>query len=625
MARFVRNRLWLLGSGALLALACGCGDVGNDATLGGSDISALEEGAVRGSLGTDGDNLIVTLRNDTDEDAKVSLNVFIQTPVVNSKTDAGVVTVPARTTLRQVLPSEELEGFDTATNQWLRAELHYEFELDSGLKSRRLTGMATRSGAVVPHEEAADLGLVIHDTVLDNPEFVRASPSATGTFKICFTNNLTFATSTGFTNDGLTPDLTPDNVHVPMPGQFFYAYYPTTATTPTTTGTLDSSGCSQPITKQTSGSETWKFRPILYAFTSPWGIVALDNTGVTPGIDRNVTVPSTGNPATQDILMTNTAGGDQQKLQAGLFLSNNTTLRAGTIGVTPGASILMVSTTTADDTSHYCPGVDAANDCPSARTLRLTTARANNRDTVAHETGHWIHHQNIGNPFWHDYSYSSTDAAPLSPTESAACPTRRTVTGHSSGSIEWQSAAHLEGLAEFFTALSYNKTTQKDCTVRGNSCESAGRTLSACTEWVSSRFFDTGNELDWTKMYWDFVTDKGGSMNSYLAAENAVADGAWPSDGKGNHVDLIWAQMGSDQRRRLNDSAGGNIWDGTADFVCNSSTGIVNGDICCLKSCGTCGGSGCSGRPGGSSGCCTGTIRANDRTCAPNVAPCIIR
>merc|ERR1712194_650169 len=38
--------------------------------------------------------------------------------------------------------------------------------------------------------------------------------------------------------------------------------------------------------------------------------------------------------------------------------------------------------------------------------------------------------------------------------------------------------------------------------------------------------------------------------------------------------------------------------------------------VCCPLSCGTCGGSGCSGRPGGKSACCGGGIRPTGTMCA---------
>ena len=50
-----------------------------------------------------------------------------------------------------------------------------------------------------------------------------------------------------------------------------------------------------------------------------------------------------------------------------------------------------------------------------------------------------------------------------------------------------------------------------------------------------------------------------------------------------------------------------------------------NSNICCSGSCGTCGGSGCGGRPGGAAGCCKGSITSANRKCEiGHPPPCII-
>ncbi|CAB1104644.1 unnamed protein product [Ectocarpus sp. CCAP 1310/34] len=52
--------------------------------------------------------------------------------------------------------------------------------------------------------------------------------------------------------------------------------------------------------------------------------------------------------------------------------------------------------------------------------------------------------------------------------------------------------------------------------------------------------------------------------------------------------------------------------------------GIQASDVCCSASCGSCGGSGCSGRDGGSDACCGGGVRASGRFCSvTGEAPCM--
>ena len=51
--------------------------------------------------------------------------------------------------------------------------------------------------------------------------------------------------------------------------------------------------------------------------------------------------------------------------------------------------------------------------------------------------------------------------------------------------------------------------------------------------------------------------------------------------------------------------------------------GILSGRACCSNSCGTCGGTGCSQRPGGASQCCSGSITSAGRSCADFPPPCL--
>jgi hypothetical protein len=56
----------------------------------------------------------------------------------------------------------------------------------------------------------------------------------------------------------------------------------------------------------------------------------------------------------------------------------------------------------------------------------------------------------------------------------------------------------------------------------------------------------------------------------------------------------------------------------------NCDSGIVNGNVCCASSCGSCGGSGCGSRPGGAESCCVGTITDAGNSCNNNLPPCLI-
>lgn len=52
--------------------------------------------------------------------------------------------------------------------------------------------------------------------------------------------------------------------------------------------------------------------------------------------------------------------------------------------------------------------------------------------------------------------------------------------------------------------------------------------------------------------------------------------------------------------------------------------GICTRSVCCLTSCGRCGGRGCSRRPGGGKNCCTGTIANANKLCSQGGPPCVL-
>ena len=61
--------------------------------------------------------------------------------------------------------------------------------------------------------------------------------------------------------------------------------------------------------------------------------------------------------------------------------------------------------------------------------------------------------------------------------------------------------------------------------------------------------------------------------------------------------------------------------------ACVAAGGILNGDACCDGACGSCGGSGCAGRPGGAANCCVGLIRQSEVLCSGNgllAPPCVV-
>jgi len=61
----------------------------------------------------------------------------------------------------------------------------------------------------------------------------------------------------------------------------------------------------------------------------------------------------------------------------------------------------------------------------------------------------------------------------------------------------------------------------------------------------------------------------------------------------------------------------------TSDPTCEN--GILRQNYCCHSECGSCGGTGCSQRPGGASSCCSRVILEAGKYCDENVAPCLVK
>ncbi len=580
----------------ILGTACGGADV---TTFDGVDVDAdsidsisaeFEKGPVRASLEIDDGDLVVWLRNDGHLDASVSLNLNVDTLMTHSNTDVAEVRVAAGEELREVISAERLEGFDVAGSEWLRAELRYRSMLDSGDSWLQLTALATRDGAVVPRAEAIERGYQLADSVLEGVRIEDKSHAPT--FRVCFSNALVFKPqSGGFVDENIEPNLSADTQSHPAKGLHFYATFPSTASGFNVHGDLDASGCTPQITRLgTHGSaETWKIRPIVYSFANPGIIYAVDSAGVTPGLDKIVTIPANTSP-TSGVSLAYTVT-EHKQLDTATFLAANTVRRATAIGVSNGNGLLRISPNViSNDRSFYCHTADPTN-CPSSpSTIRIGINDANSRETVAHETGHWLHFRHASN-FPRSYDYSQTDANALgtaADTPAGACTTRRSgpaadgIGTHNGTSIEWQSAAHIEGFADFIEAITYNRvsgvtndSTAKQChyysggSVRD--CETTGLSLnSGCGEWLTTAsFVRTGNERDWLKMYWDFLTDYSGTsfrnFSNYMQAEKNVT--AWPSDGKNGHWELIRVQLAAlsaSQGTNWRDSARNNIFvDGT--------------------------------------------------------------
>lgn len=59
------------------------------------------------------------------------------------------------------------------------------------------------------------------------------------------------------------------------------------------------------------------------------------------------------------------------------------------------------------------------------------------------------------------------------------------------------------------------------------------------------------------------------------------------------------------------------------DVSSGADAGLCLGSVCCLSSCGKCGGSDCHLRPGGGTNCCHSRIKESGKRCSSNPPPCV--
>jgi hypothetical protein len=554
--------------------------------------------SVHATLETAGDDLLVILRNDSAEDARVSLELSVDTPLAHGKSSLGEFDILAGSERHELFSRDAIEGFDVAGSEWLRAALRYGFELPSGVKGRKLTSMAVRDGVVLDRESAIARGYQLPDMVLEGGEDSVVTKAIGDPFRICVTEKLTFEAVAGsFVDDNLAVDLsgdvepaTPgDTVNVAMTHFMFTArrgattvtgFLDAVACTPqaTVTGFLDAVACTPQLLRQTAGSETWSLDMYAYAEFNGDAVYGSLSAGGIPMQTTSVVVPASGANVFPTVTF---AAGQGSDLNTATYLAYNSMRRLATINVVPqGTQQLMIAPSvgaSAGD-SYYCH-TNIPTDCPTATTLRIGTGKATERPNVVHEFGHFIHATyEPGIPLNNTYSQVNADNFDVpgsadQPGFAAACNLKRSsgVASHNASSIEWQSTAHLEGLADFFQAVTYNDVTEDDCTIYQGAaafdCEAQGRSFIQCKEWNDANlYFMVGNELDWTKMYWDFLTDEATNFHTYMLEEKDVT--TWPSmpptvAGTGDHWLLIRNQMSATMANQWNNSACLNLQDCT--------------------------------------------------------------
>ena len=98
-------------------------------------------------------------------------------------------------------------------------------------------------------------------------------------------------------------------------------------------------------------------------------------------------------------------------------------------------------------------------------------------------------------------------------------------------------------------------------------------------------------------------------------------------EGEGFVVDPVFASKCCPSKIKADNNICSPSQGAPCRLECDLYNGIPNyeDNVCCAATCGSCGGSGCSARLGGSSNCCGGTIASTDRKCIPFAVWSIIK
>ncbi|MDQ2643510.1 MAG: hypothetical protein M3020_06840 [Myxococcota bacterium] len=521
------------------------------------------------TLGLEGEDLILDYRNLTDSAGTLRASALVEGPDGLFATESRELgRFEPGESPRFRLPPADVAGLDVRAQPWTDARVNFEYELDDGRLGGDQVSLFAEHGKVTAPREVISSGKG-HGAFANTPP-VYDTVKAGETFSICFSHVIAFA------------DTEPRNIdYFRSSGSYILPAYGIAVR-----GTVN--GVSQTVySNGTAGCATFPRTPGSWTFTvgldsknfptnvSEFRIVARNDAGSIPTKQLGPFTVTSSTTALGGQLIT-MAAGDDTTLQHMFAMTQHTIRRAMSLGTVlkPNSTLTLKFTTGSNEYIH------------STRTVLINRNAAKNRGPVSHEVGHWIHRG------WMTTTSTGRNDTYCTPGGSPTCTVppadgcSRTPGGsHGQEMIEWDSVAHLEGIADFFRVLAFNNTTEEapnggaNCVFPGWAlgvaerlwnCDAVGLYLKTgatggnnCYEWTRSIFNYVGNEYDWTKAYWDLFADEVGLGNArlrnYLAYEEAAT--GW---GKGNHNGTIRAPMkGTAMESAFLRACAGNIWDGT--------------------------------------------------------------
>jgi hypothetical protein len=570
-----------------LAVACGGEDpalpptsgVDLDGTLGPVESqSSLDEAGhrdefpepaplVSARLDVDGEALVLQIQNLTDVAGTVHTSALVDNPEALFFTEnARDVAFGPNESLAIRLSPSDVEGLDLEGHEWTDARINFQVDLADGRRGGDYESVFTEYGQLAPAREVVSSGVSYG---VPEPEFVEEPlvDKQAATFSVCFSHAITFSAADlnniDFFKAAGPHTVNASNIFVQaVVGSTSFAQF------------ADSNGCT--TYPRTAGNWTFTLSLDSQGFPVSNMIVSALKAGggfPTKAIGPFAVTSTTSTLGRKTFTMSSGADSD---LQTAYVVAQHTLRRAMSLGtIAKSSDILTIKLATTTEYLH------------ASRTVLVTNGTARTRGGTAHEVGHWIHRGFMtATSTGSNNTYCTAGGTPSCTVPPADGCSRTPAGSHGQDMIEWESLAHLEGIADFFRMLAFNNTTEEapsggaNCLFPGATaaapnrlfnCESAGMYMKTgtttggnCFEWTRAIFTSVGNEYDWAKMYWDLFADETGlgasRLRDYMLIEQAVT--SW---GTTDHVDKLLAAMaGKPMDAAFRRAAAGNIFDGTA-------------------------------------------------------------
>ena len=523
-----------------------------------------------GRVEVDGDDLVLHFENLSTSGGVLSANVLVDSPDgLSSTATRELGRFDARETASFRLSRADVSELDLAGHEWTDARVNFEYALDDGRIGGDQAAIFTEYGkeSVARPVMSSGNGRGLLEVAVPEKVTLKAGE----TFKVCFDHVISFPAAETRNIDYFKAS---GNYTVPAYAIFVKG---TVGSTNHFVFANASDGCA--TFPRTAGS--WTFTLSLDSMNlggvNEFYVSAMKDGG---GFPAKQIGPYTVSTSTTDLgrKAFTMAAGDEAKLQHMFVMAQHTVRRAMSLGtvVKPNSVLTLKFTTSGSNYDH------------ATRTVLINRNAAQLRGATSHEVGHWIHRSWMTTTLTksiRDDTYCTPGGDPTCTVPPADGCARSPSGGHQQEMIEWDGVAHLEGIADFFHVLAFNKTTEESpnggancifpgwssaATERMYNCDAVGLYMKTgatgggnCYEWTRSSIFGyVGNQLDWTKLYWDLAADETGlgasRLRSYLTYEEAAT--GW---GKGNHSARLLAAMGtSAMNSAFRRAAVGNIWDG---------------------------------------------------------------